>query len=182
MQCTLSGAASSRAGAIGPSQRSQRPYVPSSTLASARRSFSSVRTRLFPTPISLRRVMASVVPSPMRLPNPMPEPGSSGLASSASRAWISSRRARRCRARSVGSSAMAPLSEYPLAGLRRAQHGHDLELGEVAPASGPLVEQRGIVGLHELEAAVEPLVHPAVDVHQPVGQQTATLDGPLVNR
>jgi len=62
MQSTLSGAAASRAGAIGPPQASQTPYVPSSSLASARVTRSSLTSRLVPTPTSVRRPIASVVP------------------------------------------------------------------------------------------------------------------------
>jgi hypothetical protein len=60
--------------------------VPSSSLASARLSFSSVTRKLFPTPISFRRLIASLVPSPMRFPKPIPAPASGGFASSARRA------------------------------------------------------------------------------------------------
>src|SRR3954466_10208284 len=36
-----------------------------------------------------------------------------------------------------------------LRGLGRADHRHDLVLHEIAPIGRPLVEQRGVVGLHE---------------------------------
>src|SRR5581483_11433774 len=61
-------------------------------------------------------------------------------------------------------------------------HGHDLELHEIAPARGPLVEQRGVIGLHELEAAVEMLgIDPAVEVEQPVGEHPALAGHALVD-
>jgi Flp pilus assembly protein TadD len=38
--------------------------------------------------------------------------------------------------------------------LRRTQHGHDLELHQIAPLLGPLLQQLKIVALHDLEAAL----------------------------
>ena len=67
---TLSGRASRRARSIGAPQASQVPYVPSSSLASARSVRASVLSSERPTPISVSRPTASVVPSPIRLPKP----------------------------------------------------------------------------------------------------------------
>src|SRR4051812_35825426 len=81
MQRTESGAASRRAFAIASPQISHDPYVPSSSFASARATRSAFCSRLDPTPTSVIRVIASVVPSPIRLPNPSSAPRSGGAAS-----------------------------------------------------------------------------------------------------
>ena len=90
---TLSGIARSRAGEIVSPHPSQVPYVASSSLASAR----SVRARPAsnerPTPISVRRLIASVVPSPIRLPKPCAAPSSGRSASVATRSRVLFRRA-----------------------------------------------------------------------------------------
>src|SRR4051812_24132112 len=76
MHSTTLGIACSRFAAIGFPHSSHSPYVPSSSLASAR----SVRCRPtsndVPTPISVSRLIASTVPSPIRLPKPCAVPRS----------------------------------------------------------------------------------------------------------
>src|SRR5581483_2701784 len=64
---------------------------------------------------------------------------------------------------------------------RRAD-GHDLELDEVAPLQDPRLERRHIVALHQLEAAVEVGLHPALDVAQALGQRAAPLADAGVDR
>src|SRR6185437_11809028 len=71
--------------------------------------------------------------------------------------------------------------QRPRGRISRRQHGHDLEVGEVGPSRRPRLEQRRVVGLHQLEAAVEPLCHPALDVLEPLGQHPAAVAGPLVH-
>src|SRR4051794_23633745 len=53
----------------------------------------SVSSRLRPTPMSVRRLTASMVPSPIRLPKPCALPSSGRSARPATRAAVSSRRA-----------------------------------------------------------------------------------------
>ena len=68
----------SRAGAIGWPQLSQIPYVPSFSFSSARSTRACEVSRELPTPTSVRRRTASVVPSPTRLPKLMPLPARRG--------------------------------------------------------------------------------------------------------
>src|SRR5262249_50681922 len=55
----------------------------------------------------------------------------------------------------------------------RGADRHALEAAEVAPRRGPDVEQRAILGAHELEASLVTQVDPALDVVEP-GRQLAT--------
>jgi hypothetical protein len=64
----------------------------------------------------------------------------------------------------------------------RIDHRDDLELGQVAPVGDPLVEERGVVRLHELEAALEALVDPAVHVGEALRQHPSPLRGTFVDR
>src|SRR3954468_3618517 len=85
------------------------------------------------------------------------------------------------RARSERSTSMAFVPADRDAGrcLRRVDHWVDVERGEVAPGGGPHVEERRVVGLHELEAAVERVVvhDPALDVAEAGRQHAAALSG-----
>src|SRR5262249_50371421 len=65
--------------------------------------------------------------------------------------------------------------------LRRAD-GHDLEVHQVAPVEYPLLQERHVVALHQLPAAVEVGLDPAIDVPQPVGHGAAVLAEPGVAR
>src|SRR5688572_20201615 len=47
-----------------------------------------------------------------------------------------------------------------------ADDGHDLELDQILPSCQPLVQQRAVVALHDLIAAVAGLADPAADVMQ----------------
>ena len=73
------------------------------------------------TPISVRRLTASTVPSPMRLPKPWAAPSSGGRASSATRAWVSDRRnrsqARTC-SRSTADGDERITRNYPIAAMK----------------------------------------------------------------
>ena len=86
--------ASPPGGAAGSPRRRSRSgrRCPSSSFASARSVRASWASSERPTPMSVSRLIASVVPSPMRLPKPCAAPSSGRLASSATRARISSRR------------------------------------------------------------------------------------------
>src|SRR5262249_5757262 len=55
----------------------------------------------------------------------------------------------------------------------RADDGMNGEVDEVAPARDPGVEERAVVGLHELEAARERRVDTARHVGEPVGGEAA---------
>ena len=116
-QSTLSGIARSRACAIGSPHASHVPWVPSSSFASAR----SVRARRCssepPTPMSVNRLTASTVPSPIRLPNPTALPRSGRAASTAIRSRVTSRRAsssRRTASRSGSSAGVGIRPFYPI--------------------------------------------------------------------
>jgi hypothetical protein len=45
----------------------------------------------------------------------------------------------------------------------------------------PLLEQRDVIALHQLEAAAEVGLYPAVDVAKPVGEHPALLPDPAVD-
>jgi hypothetical protein len=65
--------------------------------------------------------------------------------------------------------------------LRRGTHRHDLETPEVAPRRDPWLEQRRIVGAHELETARVVEVDPTVDVVEPGRQLAPALAYPSVD-
>ena len=93
MHSVAHGIASRRSSPIGSPQLSQMPYVPSSSFSSARSTSASVTAIEFAVPTLLRRSTASVVPSPIRLPNETAAMGSRGTAvSDANSSWSSRRR------------------------------------------------------------------------------------------
>src|SRR6185312_4942355 len=117
MQSTDSGENSRRAGAIGRPQLSQVPYVPSSSFSSARSTRACEDSSEVPTPTSVRRRTASVVPSPTRLPKPIALPRSGGVAMPVRRSSRASARSRRAVSAAV-SSAWSMTTVYPSARLR----------------------------------------------------------------
>ena len=58
-------------------------------------------------------------------------------------------------------------------GVFRGDDGDDLEVGEVGPVDDPVLQQAGVVALHQLEAAVEIGLDPAADIGEPVGRHAA---------
>ena len=99
-----------------------------------------------------------------------PPAGPARGGASASRCW------RRC-SRAPG----RPATRAPGRPRRPTPHRHDLELRQIVPLRRPALEQRRVVGLHELEAAAEAVLDPALDVAQAVGQHPAAVAGPLVD-
>src|SRR5262245_51310236 len=65
-----------------------------------------------------------------------------------------------------------------LADLLGRADRHDLEFGQVTPLEDPPHEQAHVIALHELEAAVEVHLDPAIDVLQAVGQRPPRLADP----
>src|SRR5688500_3508337 len=65
-------------------------------------------------------------------------------------------------------------------GFSGADDGHDLELDQILPACQPLFQQRAVVALHDLVAAIAGLADPAADVMQPGRCEPPALAEPRV--
>ena len=58
---------------------------------------------------------------------------------------------------------------YTRAVSQEAEAGDDLDIDQIAPTEHPLLQQAGVVALHELEAAIEVRFDPAADVCETSG-------------
>src|ERR671910_922920 len=69
-----------------------------------------------------------------------------------------------------------------LLSIGRRRHRHDLELDEIAPERDPTLQEARVVTFHQLEAALEIGLDPAIDVAQPVGRAAPFLAQAAIDR
>src|SRR5262245_60881753 len=82
----------------------------------------------------------------------------------------------------IPGASFGPFSPGDGSGLADGHDPDDLELYQVTPAADPRHEQAQIVALHELEAAAEAGLYPAVEIAQSVGHHPPALLCSLIYR
>jgi CubicO group peptidase (beta-lactamase class C family) len=66
--------------------------------------------------------------------------------------------------------------------LLRCHHRIHFEINQVRPIGDPAIDQRTVIGLHQLIAALQLFVDPTRDVHQSFGSHASALAKPSVHR
>src|SRR5262249_55260859 len=88
------------------------------------------------------------------------------------------------RASVAASVYLHPISQQPtnnVTGTLRSRHRTDLKIDQVVPLRNPLLEQARLVALHELKAALQVYLKPAIEVFHPLRQHASLLAEAAVN-
>src|SRR5688572_23948448 len=77
---------------------------------------------------------------------------------------------------------MSELRRQGRAGVLSGDDRDDLEFDQIGPLGHPALEQRHVVGLHELEASTDVGAHPAPDEREAVRHHPALVAEPAIDR